>query len=59
MAAPKAAITQAALARVLRAHRDAGIPILRTETTPDGRVIIITADAPEAGGRNPCDRLLK
>lgn len=42
----RAAIRQGDLTRCLKAHRDAGLPVIRTETRPDGTIVIFTTDAP-------------
>lgn len=55
MANRRAGITQAELARVLRAHRDAGIPVARTVVTPTGHVTIYTINDPRDDGPNPWD----
>lgn len=59
MGVKKAAVTQAAIARALKACRDAGLPVLRFEVGADGSVKVYTsADAAESYP-NPCDRLLR
>ncbi|WP_371055743.1 hypothetical protein [Rhodosalinus sp. K401] len=55
MAARRAPITQAELTRYLRAYRDAGIPVGRTEIGRDGKVIIYTHDAATENSVNPWD----
>ncbi len=55
MANRRALITQADLARVLRAHRDAGIPVARTVITSTGTVTIYTVNDPRDEGPNPWD----
>ncbi|WP_299821330.1 hypothetical protein [uncultured Jannaschia sp.] len=51
MANRKASPTQAALARVLKAFRDADTPITRTDVLPDGtiRIYTINSTATESG----------
>lgn len=55
MANRRAAITQADLARVLRAHRDAGIPIARTVVAPTGAVTVYTVNDAGSEAPNPWD----
>jgi len=55
MSKRRAAITQAELTRYLKAYRDAGIPVARTEFSPDGRLIIHTTDVATDETNNPWD----
>ncbi len=51
----RAAVTQAELTRYLKAYRDAGIPVARTEIGRDGKVIIYTSDTASDEANNPWD----
>lgn len=55
MSARRAALTQAELTRYLKAYRDAGIPVARTEIGRDGKVIIYTSDTASDEASNPWD----
>ena len=55
MSARRAIITQAELTRYLKAYRDAGIPVARTEIGRDGKVIIYTNDNASDDSNNPWD----
>ncbi len=55
MANRKAVVTQAELTRYLKAYRDAGIPVARTEIGKDGRVVIITANDTQGHEQNDWD----
>ncbi len=55
MANRRAAITQAELTRYLKAYRDAGIPVARTEIGRDGKVVIYTTDTATDDANNPWD----
>ena len=47
MATPKSVIRQTDLAKILKAHRDAGIPVARTEIdAKSGKVIVFSTGAP-------------
>lgn len=49
-------VTQAELTRYLKAYRDAGIPIARSEIDPrTGRVVIYSSDAASDSSHNPWD----
>jgi len=48
-------ITQAELTRYLKAYRDAGIPVARTEIDRDGKVIIYATDGAANETDNPWD----
>lgn len=56
MAAEKARITQSELTRYLKAYRDAGIPIGRSEISRDGTVVIYTATPKAQEEDNPWDQ---
>lgn len=51
----RANITQAELTRILKAYRDAGIPIARTEIGRDGKVIVYSAGPEGSAEANPWD----
>ncbi|WP_306111326.1 MULTISPECIES: hypothetical protein [unclassified Roseovarius] len=55
MPARRATITQSELTRYLKAYRDAGIPVARTEISRDGKVVIHTIDSPAVDEANPWD----
>lgn len=55
MANRPAPLTQAELTRYLKAYRDAGIPVTRTEIARDGKVIIYTTDTATGEANNPWD----
>lgn len=55
MANRRATITQAELARVLKAHRDAGISVVRTEVLPSGTVRVFTINDGAEDGPNDWD----
>ena len=55
MSARRATITQAELTRYLKAYRDAGIPVARTEISRDGKVVIFTTDNAASEDANPWD----
>ncbi len=55
MASPRATVTQAELTRYLKAYRDAGIPVARTEIGRDGKVIIFTIDNQKDTTKNEWD----
>ena len=55
MAQRKATLTHAELTRYLKAYRDAGIPVARTEIGRDGKVTIYTVADPSAETPNPWD----
>ena len=55
MAQRKATLTQAELTRYLKAYRDAGIPVARTEIARDGKVTIYTVADASAETPNPWD----
>ena len=54
MASRQALVRQADLTRMLKAYRDAGLPVARTEIMPSGKVIIYTT-ADETGEPNEWD----
>ncbi len=56
MAAHKTKITQAELTRYLKAYRDAGIPISRTEIGIDGKVSIFTSTEETPSSSNDWDQ---
>ena len=51
----RAPITQAELTRYLKAYRDAGIPVARTEIGRDGKVVIYTLGSEHEALSNPWD----
>ncbi len=55
MANRRAPISQAELTRYLKAYRDAGIPVARTEIDRDGKVVIYTTDSAGDDRNNPWD----
>lgn len=55
MANRRAVLTQAELTRYLKAYRDAGIPVARTEIARDGKVVIYTTDTATDDANNPWD----
>ena len=44
MANRRAAFSQSDLRRAVKGVKDAGLPLQRVEISPDGRIVIITAD---------------
>jgi hypothetical protein len=48
MARRPATVTQADIARAVKAVRSAGVDIVRVEVASDGRIVIVTAEAPAA-----------
>lgn len=56
MANRKAIVTQAELTRCLKAHRDAGIPIAKTETKPDGTIVVYAMGQADQSKDNPWDQ---
>lgn len=48
MPATKALVKEAELTRYLKAHSKAGIAVIRTEITQDGKVVIITQADPSS-----------
>lgn len=56
MSATKARLTQTELTRYLKAYRDAGIPIARSEISRDGTVVIYTASHKSQEEENPWDQ---
>jgi hypothetical protein len=55
MGSRKAVVTQAELTRCLKAHRDAGVPIAKKETRPDGTIVIYSTDQNDHRQENPWD----
>ncbi len=55
MAMPRASLTQTELTRYLKAYRDAGIPVVRSEISRDGKVVIYSTEDPPKGDNNPWD----
>ena len=51
----RAPLTQAELTRYLKAYRDAGIPVARTEIGRDGTVVIFTGSATTETAENTWD----
>ena len=56
MANKKAIITQTELTRCLKAHRDAGIPIAKTETKQDGTIVVYAVGHADQTQDNPWDQ---
>lgn len=56
MANKKAIVTQAELTRCLKAHRDAGIPIAKTETKQDGTIVVYAVGHVDQTKDNPWDQ---
>jgi hypothetical protein len=55
MANRRAIVTQSELTRCLKAHRDAGIPIAKTETKPDGTIVVYAVSQADQTKDNPWD----
>ena len=55
MSTRRAPITQAELTRYLKAFRDAGTPVARTEIDRDGKVVIYSTDSAGDDRNNPWD----
>lgn len=55
MADRRAVITQAELTRILKAYRDAGLPVARTEITRDGKIVVHSAESAAGETNNPWD----
>ncbi len=55
MANQSATLTQAALTRILKAYRDAEIPVVRTEIGRDGKVVIYSTERGQGSAANPWD----
>lgn len=54
----RATFRQSDLTRALRAAQDAGLPVVRTEIGPDGRIIMVhEGEAPPKEGNNTCDEV--
>ena len=54
----RATFSQADVTRALKAHVAAGIPVARTEVTPDGRIVVFTVhDGAATGEPNDWDRV--
>lgn len=56
MAMPHAKLTQSELTRYLKAYRDAGIPVVRSEISRDGKVVIYSTEKQSDEVNNPWDR---
>lgn len=56
MTATRLTLTQAELVRYLKAYRDAGVPIVRSEISRDGKVVIYSTEKASADSANPWDR---
>ena len=56
MTATRLTLTQAELVRYLKAYRDAGVPIVRSEISRDGKVVIDSTEKASADSANPWDR---
>ncbi|TCP39796.1 hypothetical protein [Rhodovulum marinum] len=55
MAARRAIFTQSDVTKVLKAYRDAGLPVVRCEIDPrTGKIVVFSTVAPDEGG-NPWD----
>jgi len=57
MGKPRISLTQTELARYLKAYRDAGIPVVRSEISRDGKVVIYSTDKQVDETRNPWDHI--
>ena len=55
MAMPRAKLTQSELTRYLKAYRDAGIPVVRSEISRDGKVVIYSTEKQTDEVNNPWD----
>ena len=55
MAMPRATLTQSELTRYLKAYRDAGIPVVRSEISRDGKVVIYSTEKQTDEANNPWD----
>ncbi|UWR48933.1 hypothetical protein [Phaeobacter inhibens] len=55
MAMPRASLTQTELTRYLKAYRDAGIPVVRSEISRDGKVVIYSTEKQSNDNNNPWD----
>lgn len=56
MTMPRATLTQSELTRYLKAYRDAGIPVVRSEISRDGKVVIYSTEKQTDEVNNPWDR---
>ncbi len=56
MATPRASLTQTELTRYLKAYRDAGIPVVRSEISRDGKVVIYSTEKQANDANNPWDQ---
>ncbi|WP_170361325.1 hypothetical protein [Ruegeria arenilitoris] len=56
MSTSRASITQIELTRYLKAYRDAGIPVVRSEISRDGKVVIYSTEKQTDEVNNPWDR---
>ncbi|NOC47006.1 hypothetical protein [Ruegeria sp. HKCCD7559] len=56
MSTSRASITQTELTRYLKAYRDAGIPVVRSEISRDGKVVIYSTEKQTDEVNNPWDR---
>ncbi len=56
MAMPRATLTQTELTRYLKVYRDAGIPVVRSEISRDGKVVIYSTEKQTDEVNNPWDR---
>jgi L-asparaginase/Glu-tRNA(Gln) amidotransferase subunit D len=56
MVMPRATLTQSELTRYLKAYRDAGIPVVRSEISRDGKVVIYSTEKQTDEVKNPWDR---
>lgn len=59
MAAPRTTFKQADLTRAAKGAVAAGMDVDRIEIDPEGKISVIMRGSVNAGGANPCDRLLK
>ncbi len=55
MAMPRTSLTQTELARYLKAYRDAGIPVVRSVISRDGKIVIYSTESSPEGSENPWD----
>ena len=56
MAMPRVSLTQTELTRYLKAFRDAGIPVVRSEISRNGKVVIYSTEKQTDEVNNPWDR---
>ncbi|MFV1655249.1 MULTISPECIES: hypothetical protein [unclassified Phaeobacter] len=56
MAMPRAPLTQTELTRYLKAYKEAGIPVVRSEISRDGKVVIYSTEKQPDEVNNPWDQ---